>query len=608
MQPSVFDFGIPNKFTLAIALVPLLVNTAILWHVIRNLPRDRISNIFALFVAGLMSWQLYDVFVRISLTPETATFWREMLFLGQMVLFPIGLHFAIVYAGKEKWVDSPVSIAILYFPAFFFTETYHETLVLTEWGYIAKPENTLLRNGMMIWATCSSFITLGVFLYAMRVWRRDHDRFRQATTMFIGMLIPILIGVVTEVIMPMMGIQQIPIAATTMSSFSVATVFALTRLRLFDVSSATAAGAVLETMRDSLVIATPSGELLFANREAADRFGIDRDRVRSQRINGLFRNTEDWERFREQVFESTLRGETNVKYETILRTRHGEMPVLVSTAPVPVSRWGQPGVLMLATDVTSLKDAEAAAQRAREAAEEASRAKSSFLANMSHELRTPLNAIIGYSELLSEMADEEGYGHINPDLKKVHHSASHLLALINDILDLSKIEAGKMDLVLEDFDLASLIADVQAMAAPLTDKRKNKLRVECPVDIGVVTLDRMKTRQILLNLLSNAAKFTENGEVALIITCPAPDRLDIAIRDNGLGMSEAQLGRLFQSFSQVHVDREKYGGTGLGLVLCKRFAEMMGGNIAVRSEVGQGSTFSVLLPRFAVDVPVLAAS
>jgi signal transduction histidine kinase/CheY-like chemotaxis protein len=226
----------------------------------------------------------------------------------------------------------------------------------------------------------------------------------------------------------------------------------------------------------------------------------------------------------------------------------------------------------------------------------ASQHKSAFLANMSHELRTPLNAIIGYSEMLHETAEEEGREDLLPDLEKIEQAGRHLLALINDILDLSKIEAGKMEVYLEEVDLAELVAEVRAIAEPLAATNANRLEIRPAPDLGTLYTDRTKLKQSLLNLLSNANKFTREGRVSLTIA-RSQQAVSFAVADTGIGMSEEQLGRLFQAFSQADAaTTRRYGGTGLGLAITRHFCEMLGGRITVESAPGRGSTFTLVLP------------
>ncbi len=253
----------------------------------------------------------------------------------------------------------------------------------------------------------------------------------------------------------------------------------------------------------------------------------------------------------------------------------------------------------LVTDRTvELTRATQEAQQATVAAEDASRAKSNFLAMMSHELRTPLNAIIGYSEMLQEEAQDIGQSESIPDLQKINSSARHLLGLIHDILDLSKIEAGKMTLALEVFDLDQLLEDTLHMIRPLAQKNGNDFQVRYAAPLGPMYSDPVKVRQMLFNLLSNACKFTENGTVTLQVEKTGPPATIIfTITDTGVGLTPTQLGRLFQAFTQADDStHRKYGGTGLGLAITKRFSQMLGGDVTVTSEPGRGSTFTIRLP------------
>ncbi len=233
-------------------------------------------------------------------------------------------------------------------------------------------------------------------------------------------------------------------------------------------------------------------------------------------------------------------------------------------------------------------------------AEDATRAKSDFLASMSHELRTPLNAIILYSELLQEEVGEVPRARTLVDLQRIHGAGNHLLELINGILDLSKIEAGKMTLSLEQFDVADLVHQVIDTAGPLVQKNENQLTVRCAENVGLMHADRMKTRQILLNLVGNAAKFTRNGSIALDVE--AGEDVDhpcviFTVADTGVGMTAEQIGRVFDAFAQADVNTtRKYGGTGLGLAIVSRFCSLMGGQVRAESEPGRGSRFIVHLP------------
>ena len=284
------------------------------------------------------------------------------------------------------------------------------------------------------------------------------------------------------------------------------------------------------------------------------------------------------------------------RHHSFERVRPDGTVLEVRRDPVPGG-----GFIAIYTDITERKKREAEIQAAKDAAESASRVKSEFLANMSHELRTPLNAIIGYSEILLEDAADRGDMASAGDLEKIRAAGRHLLGLINDVLDLSKIEAGRMDVYLEQVHLSRLMDDVKTIVEPMVRKNGNTLVIDCPINIGSLRTDLTKLKQSLINLLSNAAKFTTKGSVTLRIareeSGDGQSWVTFAVIDNGIGMTSEQVSRLFQAFTQADSSTTRnFGGTGLGLTITKHFCAMLGGSIDIKSKAGEGSTFTIRLP------------
>ena len=331
-------------------------------------------------------------------------------------------------------------------------------------------------------------------------------------------------------------------------------------------------------LKDTITSCNPAFEKLFGYAEAD---------VIGRNLDELLTTAETLEEARAYTREATAgRNSTGIGRR---RCRDGRL-VEVEISSIPVLVAGERvGMMALYHDITELLTA-------RHEAEAANSAKSQFLASMSHELRTPLNAIIGYSEMLEEEAEERGHVDYVPDLQKVRAAGRHLLALINDVLDLSKIEAGKLELYIESFDLRAAVGDVATTIRPLVEKNGNRLVIDAPAGLGVMRSDLTRVRQILLNLLSNACKFTEHGTITLAVARRSGD-VEFRVSDSGIGMTPDQLSRLFQAFAQAEASTsKKYGGTGLGLAITRRFCELMGGTVSVTSEPGRGSTFLVRLP------------
>ena len=357
--------------------------------------------------------------------------------------------------------------------------------------------------------------------------------------------------------------------------------------------------AAVEALGEGVVIADARDVITYANSTMAHLTGYRVEEMLGQAVADLFVPEE--ERLAHQLRTQLRLQGISEQFETLLKRKDGsQFWAEVSSAPYRSANARLLGTLSAFTDITERKQVQEELVAAVDAAEDANRAKSAFLANMSHELRTPLNAILGYSEMLEEEAQDRGLLDFVPDLERVRTAGKHLLRLINDILDLSKIEAGKMDLFVESFELPSLLREVESTMTPLAGKRGNTLETRFPQGIGSMRSDLTRVRQILLNLTGNAIKFTENGAVSLEarrVSEPGREWVVFDVKDSGIGMTPEQLGKLFKAFTQADASTSRrYGGTGLGLTISRQLCHLMKGEVNVTSEAGKGSSFTVRLP------------
>jgi PAS domain S-box-containing protein len=367
---------------------------------------------------------------------------------------------------------------------------------------------------------------------------------------------------------------------------------------------------IMDSTGDGMYGIGTDGACTFLNRAAAQMLGITPDEAIGCDMHRLVHHSHPdgspYAAEDSEIYRSIQTGQSCRREDEVFWRGDGTaFPVAYSSSPITEGGL-LVGAVIAFNDITRRKQVEEELLRAKDAAEAASRTKSQFLANMSHELRTPMNTILGYAEMLQDEAEDAGLVRFTPDLEKIQNAGKHLLSLINDILDLSKIEAGKMGLFLEDFNIQAVVNDVAATMQTLIAKKNNGLTVHCPSDIGTMHADLTKVRQTLFNLLSNAAKFTENGEITLDVRRD-DNGLEFTVRDTGIGMTAAQMAGLFEAFSQADDSTTRtYGGTGLGLAITRHFCRMMGGDATVVSTPGEGSSFTVRLPAVVAEAKSMA--
>ena len=363
---------------------------------------------------------------------------------------------------------------------------------------------------------------------------------------------------------------------------------------------------IVDTVREPLLMLDTTLRVHSANRAFYQTFHVSMDETENRLIYELGNGQWDIPALRTLLEDVVPKSSVFNDFELVHTFPViGRRVMLLNARQLKAGNHGELLVLAM-EDVTERRHAEEEVAKAKETAEAANRTKSLFLANMSHELRTPLNAILGYSEMLQEEVADQGLHEFQPDLEKIHGAGKHLLSLINDILDLSKIEAGKMELYLETFSIPTLIEEVVGTIRPLVEANSNTLRVHCPADLGSMRADMTKMRQSLFNLLSNAAKFTKNGAISLEVsrvTVEEREWIWIRVSDTGIGISAEQLVKLFQTFSQADTSTtRKFGGSGLGLALTRRFCQLMGGDVNVDSVDGVRSTFTIKVPAVVEEV------
>jgi PAS domain S-box-containing protein len=593
-------------------IVPLLIAGGVALAVAAVAWRRRAAPggaALALLMLAAAEWALAYAAHWAGADMATKIFWLKALMLGNAALPVLFLAFACSYTNAGHWLTRRNLILLALGPLITLLVVWSNAahgLFWKQFWLETGPGSSALGRTFGPWfavhvAYAYLLITLAIgllfqaFLHAPLLTRR------QTGLILLSALLPWGGNMIY-----IFGFRPFPGLDLTAFGFTLSGVgmaFALWRYRMLDIIPL-ARDTVLDELPEAVMVLDTQGRVVDMNPAAQRVLGRPAGAVLGQSVAQVYAA---WPHL-----VACCRDDGDVQTEIIVPD--GPQPRWYDLRLTPLAdRQGQlNGRVLVLRDITERKEAEAALHAAKQVAEAANQAKSGFLANMSHELRTPLNAIIGYSEMLQEEATDVGHADFIPDLQKIHAAGKHLLALINDILDLSKIEAGKMDLYLETFDIPTVLQEVVMTIKPLVEKNANRLEVRYAEPLGMMRADLTKVRQVLLNLLSNASKFTTQGTLTLEArreTVAGGAWLICHVTDTGIGMAPEQLGRLFQAFSQADASTTRqYGGTGLGLAISQRFCQMMGGAITVDSVLGQGSTFTVRLPTEVADTKAATAS
>jgi len=553
---------------------------------------------------SISEWLLFYILEVGSTTLAGNLFWANVTYIG-IVAAPVGwLFFSLEYTHPSKKITWRTAVPFLIEPAIILlgilTDDFHhlfrQDVMLNTAGpyaYLSIVRGPLFwahvaySYGLMVYGT---YLLIRAYMHTSRLYRA------QIGISILGAFIPWIVNALyISPLAPMFMIDPTPIA---FMATGLVVAWGMFGYRLMDISPV-ARNWVVEQMDDGMFVVDNLYRVVDVNAAAKALLRKPTNQIIGLPIETVF---EEW-------------SDLVMKYRDVKRanadlrlSREGQTwDFNLSISPLYDNQHRLNGRLLMLHDTTEQRKVEATLRKAKDAAEAANRAKSTFLANMSHELRTPLTAIIGYSELLQEQTAALTLDNQNiPErLEKINVSADHLLNIINDLLDLSKIEADQMKLILHSFTIASVVESVQIMVQSTLEQNQNNLTVHLAKDIGTMHADEAKVRQILLNILHNAAKFTENGQISLDVRHHPDDasRILFTIQDSGIGMSPEQVSQLFQPFFQADVSTtRRYGGTGLGVAISHHLCKLMQGNITVQSQLGKGSSFAIWLPTVVQEI------
>lgn len=556
------------------------------------------ASLFSLMMLAVAEWSLGYALELSSHELPWMLFWAKVEYFGIIGVILCALLLPLRYTRRLDWFTVRNLTLLSIIPALTLVLVWTNELHGLVWRNIRVNQVgslALLDLEHGPWFTVHTFysyilIIAGLIIMIQAYLRSKRPYRSQAAILVVSWAIP-LVGNALYV----GRLSPFPLLDLTPFAFTLAGVlwaWGMFYLRLFDIVPI-ARDAVIESMTDSVIV-------LDAQNRIADTNLAGRQLISKSSLEVIGKPAaqvlDAWPELVDR-YRNTLQAAAEITLEAPEGVRWYDLQI----SPIYDQQQHLLGRLILLREITRRKELEAELYQAKERAEAASRAKSTFLANMSHELRTPLTAILGYSELLQMQLQGAVSNDVGSDLSRIQAAGTHLLALISDILDLSKIEAGKLELYLETFDVFALINRVTTTVRPLIQRNMNKLTVHCVSSIGVMRADVTRVQQILFNLLSNAAKFTDRGQITLSVQRQGepggPEWFVFEIADTGIGMTPEQVQNLFKEFIQADPSTSRrYGGTGLGLALSGRFCRMMGGDIVVTSEVGSGSVFTVRLP------------
>lgn len=624
-------------------LLPLLITallSMLIALVIWRRRRAPGATPLAVLACAVALWALTYMLSLAAVRLETQLFWANMAYVG-ILLAPLSwLAFALAYTGEGAWLTRRRLLLLTIVPAATFIVVWTNDLhqLFRSSVYQVNVGSLVILEaafGPLFWVhTAYSYLLLlvGTVLLARKLFQMSPAYRRQAGGLFIGVCAPWVGNIVyLSGLSPFPHLDLTPFA---LGISGVALTWDLLRSGLFELVPI-AHSAVFHSMEDGVIVLDDRARIVDINQAALTLMGRDSRVIIGEPAASVFASRPDIIERYSQVSEAHEElevgtGENARSFDlriSPIADRSGRLNGRVIVlrditerrrAAAELRRQNEELAALAAEnarlyaavqqELAERKQAEASLSLAKEAVEVASRAKSRFLGNMSHELRTPLTAILGYADLLEGAIKEHGHQDLLNDIERIQTAGRHLLELISDVLDITRIEAEQLELRLERFEIAPLIHELAGVVKPLVEKNGNTLQIDCPPDCGAMFADLTRVRQVLLNLLGNAAKFTERGQIVLRVmaeegatAAPAgedPALVIFQVSDTGIGMSPEQQQLLFKAFVQIDdAPTRKYGGSGLGLAISYQLCRLMGGSIYVTSEAGKGSTFTVELPR-----------
>lgn len=562
--------------------------------------RGRVFKAFAVLSTLFAMWALTDLLlwspIPMHLVQPLIDFqFPFIVFIGVAYLY-------LVYCYLHRNVDTLLiifaTLAVITIGVGLQSNLIIAEIVQVDWGYTTTP------GGFYLPATGLSIVLPMLVAVSLMVTQvgKTADKIERAELSYylLGLALIVISMIATILVAPHpSSTHKMPIIHIAATAFQILNILGIFRYQVFTIGIQTAAKDLFADASDGIVILSNTRRIVQANKRAVDILAREFPDSLEVTVKTLL-SSRDRSPTNRTEFEASVendREELRHLYLVLSPVKHNDE---------------QTGSLLQIRDITEQRrneqrilDMNSELQNRRDEALGASRAKSRFLANMSHELRTPLNAIIGYSEMLKEQLESEGNAELVEDTNRINIAGNHLLSVINNILDLSKIEAGKIDLNIDTFTVGGLTRMVSAMAIPSIKKGGNRFLLDCPESVGDMTTDVIKLRQSLINILGNAGRFTKNGEIEMIVRREHNDQGDtivFTVRDTGIGIKPENLQKIFETFSQGDDKTTRiYGGSGLGLAISKRLVEVLGGEILVQSDVGKGSTFTLRVP--AIYVP-----